>query len=122
MSNSTQPDYKELYERMEVALDGAISGMAIAWSECQVLLEACGERESTYSKAADDRFDALLRKILNGGSEDNRLDYKKMYYMLFNAITTALHHIDKQDYDEAKMLLILAQQRTEEIYMSSAEE
>lgn len=119
MSNSTQPDYKELYERMEAALDGAISVMTIAWSECQVLLEACGERESACSKAAADRFDALLRKILNGGSEDNRLDYKKMYYMLFNAITAALHHIGRQDYDEAKMLLILAQQRTEEVYMSS---
>ena len=42
--------------------------------------------------------------------------YKKMYLTLFNAITDALEHIDADS--PAAKILIAAQQKTEEIYIS----
>jgi len=45
--------------------------------------------------------------------------YQKMYYTLFNAITDALAAIEQQNYGQAKMLLISAQQQTEEQYLDS---
>ena len=47
-------------------------------------------------------------------------DYQKMYTMLFNAITDALEQMEKQNLGSAKDLLTTAQQKTEEIYMESA--
>ena len=44
-------------------------------------------------------------------------EYKKMYLLLFNAITDALEQMEKQNYGTAKDLLITAQQKAEEIYM-----
>ena len=46
-------------------------------------------------------------------------DYEKMYHLLFNAITDALEQIEQQNFGSAKDLLIAAQQKTEEIYMSA---
>ena len=46
-------------------------------------------------------------------------EYKKMYLLLFNAITDALEQMEKQNYSTAKDLLITAQQKAEEIYMSA---
>ena len=46
-------------------------------------------------------------------------EYKKMYLLLFNAITDALEQMEKQHYGSAKETLITAQQKTEEIYMSA---
>ncbi len=46
-------------------------------------------------------------------------DYDKMYSLLFNAITDALEKIEKQNLGDAKDILIAAQQKTEEIYMSA---
>ena len=43
-----------------------------------------------------------------------------MYHMLFNAITDALEQMEKQNLGSAKDLLTTAQQKTEEIYMESA--
>ena len=47
-------------------------------------------------------------------------DYQKMYLILFNAITDALEQMEKQNLGSAKDLLTTAQQKTEEIYMESA--
>ena len=47
-------------------------------------------------------------------------DYTKMYALLFNAITDALDKLDCSP-DEAKSLLIAAQQKTEEMYIDANE-
>ena len=46
-------------------------------------------------------------------------DYQKMYTTLFNAVTDALEKMEVQNYDDAKELLISAQQQTEEIYITA---
>ena len=48
------------------------------------------------------------------------MNYEKMYHLLFNAITDALEQMEKQILGSAKDLLTTAQQKTEEIYMESA--
>ena len=48
------------------------------------------------------------------------MNYEKMYHLLFNAITDALEQMEKQNHGSAKDLLTTAQQKTEEIYMESA--
>ena len=45
-------------------------------------------------------------------------DYRKMYTILFNAITDALECIQLDDCNTAKDILIYAQKTTEEIYIS----
>ncbi len=46
-------------------------------------------------------------------------EYKKMYLLLFNAITDALEQMEQQNYGTAKDLLIAAQQQAEEIYITA---
>ena len=46
-------------------------------------------------------------------------NYEKMYSTLFNAITDALEQIEQQNYGSAKDLLIAAQQKAEEIYITA---
>ncbi len=48
------------------------------------------------------------------------MNYEKMYHLPFNAITDALEQMEKQNLGSAKDLLTTAQQKTEEIYMESA--
>ena len=48
------------------------------------------------------------------------MNCEKMYHLLFNAITDALEQMEKQNLGSAKDLLTTAQQKTEEIYMESA--
>ena len=48
------------------------------------------------------------------------MNYEKMYHLLFNSITDALEQMEKQNLGSAKDLLTTAQQKTEEIYMESA--
>ena len=48
--------------------------------------------------------------------------YKKMYFHLFNAITDALRMIETQDYSRAQIILMLAQQQTEELYIESGKD
>ena len=43
--------------------------------------------------------------------------YKKMYLVLFNAITSALRQIDENDFLVAKEILVTAQKKTEEIFL-----
>lgn len=53
------------------------------------------------------------------------VDYKKMYFKLFNAITDALDaiyemHLNRDDnYEKAINILVSVQRETEEIYMDS---
>ena len=48
-------------------------------------------------------------------------DYQKMYYYLFSAITSAIEAMDELNIGQAKQMLILAQQKTEDIYISADE-
>ena len=49
-------------------------------------------------------------------------DYIKMYTILFNAATDALRAMEKNDTEKAKKLLITAQLRAEELYISGNDE
>lgn len=46
-------------------------------------------------------------------------DYEKMYHDLFNAITDALDALEHGALIQAKLTLILAQQKAEEAYISA---
>ena len=46
-------------------------------------------------------------------------DYQKMYTTLFNAITDAIETIRSHNYGTAEDILIRAQQKTEELYISA---
>ena len=46
-------------------------------------------------------------------------DYKKMYHLLFNAITDTLTQLEAQNYGNVKNALISAQQKAEEIYITA---
>ena len=46
-------------------------------------------------------------------------NYQKMYFLLFNAITDALAQIEDQNYGDAKDILISAQQKAEELYITA---
>lgn len=48
------------------------------------------------------------------------MDFKKLYFTLFNILSDAVEHIDAQDYEEARLLLIHAQQEAETYYITSA--
>ena len=50
------------------------------------------------------------------------LDYQKMYYLLFNAVTDALELLETHAYREAITALIHAQQDTEQIFIVSGED
>lgn len=47
------------------------------------------------------------------------MNYQKMYTLLFNAITDALKQMESQNYGDAKELLVAAQQKAEEIYITA---
>ena len=44
-------------------------------------------------------------------------DYQKLYTLLFNAITDAVELLDEENLQEAKSLLIDAQQKAEDMYI-----
>ena len=44
-------------------------------------------------------------------------DYEKLYFYLFNRMTDVLECIEKNDYEQAKEIIIKAQQEAEELYM-----
>ena len=50
------------------------------------------------------------------------MDYKKLYFHLFNTVTDAIEAIERQNYGQAAALLIAAQQETEEMYMDEGDE
>ena len=45
------------------------------------------------------------------------MDYKKLYFHLFNAATDSIEHINNGDWVAARDILIRAQQETEEMYL-----
>lgn len=47
------------------------------------------------------------------------MHYKKMYCILFNAITDALKQMEQQNFGKAKELLVCAQLACEELYVSA---
>ena len=47
------------------------------------------------------------------------MDYSKLYFHLFNAVTDALLAMEQQNYGQAATLLKAAQQETEEMYMDN---
>ena len=49
------------------------------------------------------------------------MNFEKLYFTLFNAITDALEDLEKQNYGIARERLITAQQQTEELYISNEE-
>ena len=49
-------------------------------------------------------------------------DYRKMYHVLFNAITEAVGLLEADDVLGAAQTLITAQQQTEEIYTETCED
>lgn len=48
-------------------------------------------------------------------------NYQHLYTLLFNAITDALRQMDAQNPAAAKLLLIIAQQQAENLYISDEE-
>ena len=50
------------------------------------------------------------------------MNYKPLYYHLFNVLTDALNCLDSGDISKAKEILIAAQQETEEMYISAEPE
>ena len=57
--------------------------------------------------------------ILEGG--DSVSDYKKPYYILFNAITNSLEAIEQRNLFQARLLLIRAQQDAEEAFLQETD-
>jgi len=49
------------------------------------------------------------------------MDYQKLYCLLFNAITNALEQIDLGKPETARIILMNAQQKSEEVYIISDE-
>lgn len=49
------------------------------------------------------------------------MDYSKLYYTLFNAITDALEQIEQRNFGTVRALLIAAQRKTEEMYIAEEE-
>lgn len=45
-------------------------------------------------------------------------NFEKMYYQLFNAITDSIEETEKMNFGQAKSILIQAQQKCEEMYIS----
>ncbi len=48
-------------------------------------------------------------------------EYQTMYFQLFNAVTDALTQLEAMNIGSAKMMLIEAQQKTEEFSISHSE-
>lgn len=116
-----QVNYKELFERLENAIDDVTSRLLHVYSECQVILEECGERESPFSEESMEQLDKFAESLRFADEMADTADYKKMYLTLFNAATSAIDYLDQQKYERAKEALILAQQHTEEIFLSAGE-
>ncbi len=53
--------------------------------------------------------------------EDVRVDYKKLYFLLFNQISYALEAMEELDLGKAKKLLIEAHVKAEEVYLEDTD-
>lgn len=54
--------------------------------------------------------------------ESDAVLYQKMYLYLFNTVTDALARLEARETEQAKLLLIWAQQDCEELFISQGEE
>ncbi len=50
------------------------------------------------------------------------MEYRNLYLTLFNAVTEAIRHLEKQDPVTAWEILLRAQLRTEALYLEQEEE
>lgn len=50
------------------------------------------------------------------------MDYKKLYYLMFNAVTDAVRLLDDKNTEQARERLAEAQCKAEEIYINGSEE
>lgn len=116
-----QANYKELFERLEKAIDDATSCLINTYTDCQVILEESGERKNPFSQESMDRLDHFVKSLRFQDELADNADYKKMYLTMFNAATSAIDFLNQQKYDCAKETLILAQQYTEEVFLSAGE-
>ena len=48
--------------------------------------------------------------------------WKRMYTLLFNAVTDAVVEMEQQNYGQAKQLLLRGQREAEELFLGSEEE
>ena len=48
-------------------------------------------------------------------------NYAKLYHLLFNAITDALEQMNVQNFGSAKETLVSAQQKSEELYITTTD-
>ena len=53
---------------------------------------------------------------------EDPIDYRKLYTTIFNAITDALEALDQWKEEEAERLLEVAQEKTEELYVTEEDE
>jgi len=53
-----------------------------------------------------------------GHTMTDAVNYQKLYSTLFNAITDAIEKIDALEIKDAKRILMQAQQKTEELYLT----
>ena len=116
-----QANYKELFERLEKAIDDATERLINVYTDCQVILEECGERKSPFSEESMARLDQFVESLRFQDELTDDADYKKMYLTLFNAATSAIDFLNQQKYDRAKETLIIAQQNTEELFLSAGD-
>ena len=49
------------------------------------------------------------------------MDYKALYFTLFNRLSDLLKLIERQDYGAAREMIIALQQEAEEMYLSAEE-
>ena len=66
-------------------------------------------------------IDFYANKSYDAARGDCMFSYKEIYLLLFNAITDALHEMERQNCAAAKDILIQAQQDAEELYISANE-
>ena len=53
--------------------------------------------------------------------EGEKMNYQKLYYMMFNAATDAIDAIDKRNFESARQILAYAQCEAEEKYIQMSE-
>ena len=116
-----QANYKELFERLEKAIDDATERLINVYTDCQVILEKCGERKNPFPEEAMERLDQFVETLRFQNELADDADYKKMYLTLFNAATNAIDFLNQQKYEQATEILISAQQNTEEVFLSAGE-
>ncbi len=120
MSGNKKANYQGLYERLERMLDEVTELILFTRSEYEMILEEAGERQPGLSPEAERRLDALVGALRFETEMKDDADYKKMYLILFNALTSAIQNLEWQNYERAREILICAQQESEQIFIAGA--